>query len=464
MRLFSWLLNCAYLALILIALPWILWSAFRHGKYREGFSEKLLGLAPQRQSDKPCIWLHAVSVGEVNLLATTIAELASRLPTHEIVISTTTKTGYELARRKYAAHVVFYCPLDFSWAVKSAVRRINPAMLVLAELELWPNLVAAAKRHGAKVAIINGRLGDKSFRGYRRLRPLVAYVLRQLDLIAAQNDETAARFRQLGARPKTVVATGSLKFDGAQTNRHNLRTTELKSLAGVNDSDIIFLAGSTQDPEERYALDIYKCLAGVYPHLRLIVVPRHKERFDEVAALLAKSNLPWQRRTKLQPRALPGDSPTNSDANTHRQAKPESPAPWRVLLIDAIGELNAWWGAAHVGFVGGSFGSRGGQNMLEPAAYGVATCFGPNTWNFRDIVSRLLAAGGAEIVHDQSQLEAFVRRMLERPEEATALGAQAQQLVLSQQGATRLTVNLLCELLDAGKNSSMTKPRQANAA
>ncbi len=442
MRLIGWLLNVAYLALLIVAAPWILWSAFRHGKYREGFAEKFLGLVPRRQSDKPCIWLHAVSVGEVNLLATTIAELTKRLPTHKIVISTTTKTGYDLARRQYAAHTVFYCPLDFTWAAAAAMRRIKPEMLILAELELWPNLIAAAKRRGAKVAIINGRLSDNSFRGYRRLRPLVAYVLRQLDLIAAQNEETAERFRQLGACPETVVATGSLKFDGAQTNRRNPRTAELKSLADIANDDVILIAGSTQHPEERYALEIYKRLAPLYPNLRLILVPRHKERFEEVATLLKHSGLPFARRTELQ-------TATSRDA-THRR--------WSALLIDVIGELNAWWGAAAIGFVGGSFGSRGGQNMLEPAAYGVATCFGENTWNFRDIVAQLLAANAAEVVRDEAELEAFIRRMLDHPEEAHALGARAQQLVLTQQGATARTTDHLLQLLPLEQPALVTAP------
>ncbi len=156
---------------------------------------------PRREGDATCVWIHAVSVGEVNLVATLLRELRAAHPDWQFVVSTTSRTGYELARKKYADLTVFYCPLDFSWAVRTAMRRIRPTMLVLAELELWPNLIAAAKDHGARVAIINGRLSDHSFPGYRRIRPLVARVLRQIDLIAAQNDESADRFRALGAPP-----------------------------------------------------------------------------------------------------------------------------------------------------------------------------------------------------------------------------------------------------------------------
>lgn len=446
-RLIGWALNFAYLALLCVALPWIVWSAVRHGKHREGFAAKFLGWAPRRQGNAPCVWLHAVSVGEVNLLATTIAEFALQRPDWEIVVSTTTKTGYDLACKKYADRTVFYCPLDFSWATAWAMRRVRPTMLVLAELELWPNLIAAAKRQGVRVAIINGRLSDNSFRGYSRLRPLVAFVLRQIDLIAAQNEETADRFRRLGALAAAVQSTGSLKFDGAQTVRDNPRTTNLRRLAGLEDRHVVLLAGSTQDPEEQYALDIFHRLAPTHPDLKLILVPRHPQRFEDVAALLDASGVSWQRRSQL-----PASGEESNEATKRR---------WPVLLVDTIGELGAWWGAASIGFVGGSFGSRGGQNMLEPAAYGVATCFGPNTWNFRDIVGQLLAADGAEVVRSLEEFDAFVRKSLESPEVARQLGERAKRLVLSQQGATRRTVALLCSLAPPSAISAPTQRRAA---
>ncbi len=427
-RLTSWLLNAVYLTLILLASPWILWAAIRHGKYREGFAEKLLGHVPRREGKRPCIWLHAVSVGEVNLLASLLTEIERRGTDCDITISTTTKTGYNLARKKYAQHTVFYCPMDFSWAVRTAMHRLRPDVLVLAELELWPNLIRAAKQFGARVTIVNGRLSDNSFRGYRRLRPIVSRLLGQIDLIASQNEETSARFRQLGAATSSVCSTGSLKFDGAQTERENEATQELRQWAGFNAHDIVLLAGSTQAPEEAFALEIYRKLSKTNPNLRLVLVPRHPERFDEVAQLLANSGHPWARRSELPP-------------------SPFTPHSSPLLLIDTVGELATWWGLADIGFVGGSFGSRGGQNMLEPAAYGVATCFGPNTWNFRDIVSQLLAADGAVVVQDQDELEQFVRRAIEDPAWARELGQRARKLVLSQLGATQRTVDLLMPLL-----------------
>lgn len=440
-KLAAWAFNGIYLMLLAVCSPLVLWSAVTKGKYREGFAEKLWGSVPPRLGDSSCVWVHAVSVGEVNLLATTLGELRTRWPDVEIVVSTTTKTGYELAQRKYGPqYTVFYCPLDFSWAVKRAMRRVRPNLLVLAELELWPNLIAAAKQQSAKVAIINGRLSDNSFRGYQRVGWLVRSVLSQVDLIAAQDEATADRFRHLGrrrlasAQTNGIVVTGSLKYDGAETNRQNARTCELSALAGFSASDTVWLVGSTQAPEEAMALRVFGALQPQYPNLKLVVVPRHPERFDEVARLLDDSGANWCRRTQL------------NSANSNPQSA--------VLLVDSVGELGAWWGAATIGFVGGSFGDRGGQNMIEPAGYGVATCFGPNTKNFRDIVAALLAANAARVVATEDELRAFVADCLKQPEQANALGDRARHFVSTQLGATARTVDLLEPLLPAAKVSA----------
>jgi 3-deoxy-D-manno-octulosonic-acid transferase len=438
-------LNIVYLAVLGVSLPLFVWQAIRTGKYRAGFREKFLGLVPRRAGNAPCIWIHAVSVGEVNLIATLLAELRREHPEWEFVISTTSRAGYDLACKKYSDRVVFYCPLDFSWAVRSAMRRVRPGLLLLAELELWPNLIAAAKEHGVRVAVINGRLSDRSFPRYRRIRPLIGHVLGQIDLIAAQNNETATRFLALGALPERVHITGSLKYDGAQTDRHNPRTAVLRKLAGFSDDDIIFLAGSTQEPEEQIAVEIFRQLSPEHSRLRLILVPRHPERFDTVAKLLEASGLPWQRRSQLD-----AASTESSRDSTCRRRQP-------ILLIDTIGELAAWWGTTQIAFVGGSFGSRGGQNMIEPAAYGAAVSFGPNTWNFRDIVASLLDAEAAVVVQDASALEAFVRRCLEEPEFASTLSKRAQALVQSQLGATQCTAQLVSAILDDRTSARASK-------
>ena len=380
------------------------------------------------QGQGPVIWLHAVSVGEVNLLATLLPRLASRYPHARCVISTTTRTGYEVATKKYADHTIFYCPLDFSWAVNTALDRIQPDLLILAELELWPNLIRLAHRRGVRIAVVNGRLSEKSFRGYRRLRPLVSRMLQKIDLLATQTPEYAQRFLALGARPAAVEMTGSLKFDGAQADRTNPRTRQFAALAGFIHDDIIFLAGSTQAPEEELALAAYRELAAAHPNLRLVLVPRHPERFEEVAQLLAASGLAWQRRTQL--------------AEHQHSTEPAA----RILLVDAVGELGAWWGTAEIAYVGGSMGTRGGQNMIEPAAYGAAVSFGPKTGNFRDVVRLLLDAQAAQVVADGTELTAFVRRCLEEEAFAADLGRRAALAVRQQQGAADRTADLLTRL------------------
>jgi len=432
------LLDLVYLLTILAALPWLVYQAIRKGKYREGFAQKFLGRVPPRDpaDRRPCLWLHAVSVGEVNLLAPLLRQIAAQRPDVQCVISTTTMTGMALARKKYPDLPAFYCPLDFSWAVRTAIRRVRPDVLILAELELWPNLVRAARRLGARVAVINGRLSEHSFRGYRRIRFLVRRLLARIDLVAVQDETCAQRFRQLGARPETVHVTGSLKYDGAQTERNNPATGRLRRLAGFAPDDVVFLAGSTQEPEEELALAAFQALRDRWPRLRLVLVPRHPDRFEAVARLLDRSGLPWQRRTALEA---------------------EGPHPQtRIVLIDVVGELGAWWGTARIAFVGGSLGNRGGQNMIEPAAYGAAVSFGPNTWNFRDVVSAMLDRQAAVVIQSGDELTAFVRRCLEDPAFAAALGDRARELVSQQLGATRRTLDLLEPLVGPDVTGSRT--------
>jgi 3-deoxy-D-manno-octulosonic-acid transferase len=454
----SYLLNIIYLIALVLASPWLFWQAALKGKYREGFAAKFFGLVPRRQSDRPCIWFHAVSVGEVNLLATLLAKVAVERPDCEFLVSTTTMTGYSLARKKYPQLIVFYCPLDFSWAVRRALTRIRPSLLVLAELELWPNLIRLSHAAGVKVAVVNGRLSERSFRGYRRVRWLIRPLLERIDVIAAQNEEYAARFVALGARPEAVHLSGSLKFDGAQTDRRNPQTSRLRAMAGFAPDEIVFLAGSTQEPEELLALATFRALQPSRPRLRLVIVPRHPDRFAAVAALLDASAVIWQRRSNLDGTqgcsespgamrtALRGHDPKPSMAAQGSGHGTQKPAA-RVLLVDVVGELGAWWGAADIGFVGGSLSNRGGQNMIEPAAYGVAVSFGPNTQNFRDIVAALLAETAAVEVRNGDELTAFVRRAIDDPMFAVELGQRAKAFVASQLGATDRTLAHLMPLL-----------------
>ena len=430
------LLNALYILFLIAVSPVILWRMVRHGKYREGFAEKFRGLSPiTPEGDAPVVWFHAVSVGEVNLLKPILPLLHREHPSWRIVVSSTSMTGRRLAESLFPDLTVFYCPLDFTWSVRRALTRVRPDLLVLAELELWPNLIREAVRHGTKAAIINGRISDKSYREYRLIRFFLRPLLRRLALIAPSDETAADYFLRLGADPARLSVTGSIKFDGAQTDRGNPKTLALAHLAGIRlqttesgPADIVFLAGSTQEPEEAMALDAFRMWSEKFPSLKLILVPRHTDRFEAVAKLLESSGLAWLRRSALE--------------------TPVSPDRARILLVDTIGELGAWWGCAQIAFVGGSLGKRGGQNMLEPAAYGAAVCFGPNTKNFREISQRILAADAARVVRNTGELSAFLGKALTDPAWRGELGKRARQLVAAQRGACRKTADLLVQLVE----------------
>ena len=425
----------------IFALPYILYMSIRRKKYRHGWKQKLFGAVPElspTEGDRKRLWLHGVSVGEVNLLKPIVRELEKRRPDWEYVVSATSETGYELAKKLFGDRApVFYCPLDFKPVVDRAVRRLKPDLLVLVELELWPGLVRAASDAGVRVAIVNGRISDKSFKRYRLVKRALAPTFRRIDLVAAQDEIAAGYFKALSPCPELVSVVGSVKLDGVQTNRANSATERLAKLAGIESDDVVFLAGSTQDPEESGALETYRRLYRDFPKLKLILVPRHRERFEEVARLLDESEFTWTRRSTLQEGARPQppkDAAPNAD-------------PRRILLVDAIGELGAWWGTAAIAFVGGSWGNRGGQNMLEPAGYGAAVSFGPNTRNFRVVSEALLNAQGAVVVANVDEMEAFVRKCLLEPEYCRSLGAAAQALTLRNAGASERTVAALETLL-----------------
>ena len=254
--------------------------------------------------------------------------------------------------------------------------------------------------------------------------PAAAVSCSRARLISAQTTNIG-NYQKLSAG--NVVATGNIKYDGVQIDRQNIKTMAMRPFARISDDDIIWVAGSTQDPEERLAIEIYRRAKASHPNLRLIIVPRHPERFDEVAALLEKSGLPFMRRSRLQ--------------NDHPR-----PAANAIILVDTIGELGAIWGSADIAYVGGSLdGKRGGQNMIEPSAYGAAVLFGPHTWNFKQTVADLLSRAAAVQVADAAGLEAAVLRLLDDAAERQRFGDAARAFVLSQQGATGRT-------LDGGKS------------
>ena len=446
----AWLLNGIYVALLTVLSPILLYRMIVQGKYRQGWSEKFRGRLTRQHPDKPCLWFHAVSVGEVLQLQRLLARLREELPDHEFLITTTTHTGHQVARNKFPRDQVCFCPLDFSLAVKNAFRRIRPQALVLVELELWPNLIHHAHRLQIPVFLVNARISENSFRGYRKIRPVIRRTLRQITHIGVQQDDYAQRLLELGARLDQVTVTGSLKYDQLLTDRQNTHTRELAGCFQVAEGESVLIAGSTQAPEESLALDCYEQLKPAFPQLRLLLVPRHQERFEEVAELVRGRQLPLLRRSKLRDGEAKGltRSANASGAVDVGGGQTNSAPASAVCLLDTLGELSACWGLAEIAFVGGSLTNRGGQNMMEPAAFGAAVLFGPNTWNFQETVDLLLNVDAATVVHDGPELTNVVRSLLERPELTRRQGEAARNVVTAKQGAVNRTVELLLAHLD----------------
>ncbi|HBJ36620.1 MAG TPA: 3-deoxy-D-manno-octulosonic acid transferase [Planctomycetaceae bacterium] len=432
------LLNILYCIALWIASPLVIYRSARYGRYRRGVRQKFFGVRsddftppladPASAGAAPVAWFHAVSVGEVNLVAGLIDAFRKSHPEYQVVVSTATDTGYDLAKSRFVDLPVFFCPLDFTWAVDQTLQTLRPRLLVLAELELWPNLIKHAGQWGCRVAIANGRLSERSAKRYGRFSALLAHTFARIDWIGCQDAEIAERFIACGANANAVAITGSIKFDNAPLNRDTAEISRIARWAAVDPWHQIFIAGSTQSGEEEIALATYRQLSAVHRELRLVIVPRHRERFDQVAALIEAAGFQVRRRSEHH---IPAEH-------------------WgwdTVILVDTVGELRNWWGISRIAFVGGSFGERGGQNMLEPAGYGSAVSFGPNTQNFRDIARRLLAAGGAVRLNTPDDLTTFVGRCLDEPPAADTLGRQARTVVMSHRGATEKTVEQLGRLL-----------------
>jgi 3-deoxy-D-manno-octulosonic-acid transferase len=409
------------------------WRSVVTGRYRRELAPKLLGRVaianPQR---KPVAWFHAVSVGEVNLLGTLVPAFRKRHPEYLVVVSSTTDTGLAEARRRFADLQVIAFPFDFSWAVSAALDSVKPAVIVLTESELWPNFLTAARQRRVPVIVVNARMSPRSFARLLRCRGLARRLLfSKVTRFAVQEQEYAERFRLLGVHREKLCTTGSIKYDGALKPRETPETQRLRHTLGLATPTAglfpVLLAGSTHAPEESLVLAAFARLRERFPQLRLLLVPRHPDRFEEVARLVDASALPFVRRSSI------------------REPLSEMPA---VVLLDSVGELGAAWGLADVGFTGGSLdGKRGGQSMIEPAGYGVPCVFGPHVWNFRDAAKRLVEVGGAIMVPDVAALEAELGRLIDDAELRERMGLAARELVLRQQGATERTLAAIAAIL-----------------
>lgn len=423
--------------------PYYLWR-HRGRKELAGWRERM-GLLPDslRQNTPGAIWIHAVSVGETLAVAGLVKELQRRYPERKIFLSSVTATGREAGEKRLPDVAGrFYLPFDWKWTVRRVLRHIRPSIFVIVETELWPNLLKAAREFGCQTLLVNARVSDRSFPGYRRIRPFMRHVLENITRICTQTALDAERFQQLGARPGRVVVTGNLKFDGHAPEFGNFGR-KIKDVLAAENRSPVFVAGSTMQGEEPLVLQAWRAIRQKHPRAVMILVPRHPGRFDEVAEMLQAQKLKYIRRTRL---------PANDGEIRDRLASVE------VMLLDTIGELAEMVGVADIVFVGGSLVPTGGHNVVEPAFWGKPIIFGPHMNNFRDVASLFLRAGGAAQVAGPEGLADEVLHLLDFPTDARQMGEKARSVVEEQAGAAMRILNQMEKWLGTPQATTASLP------
>jgi 3-deoxy-D-manno-octulosonic-acid transferase len=396
------------------------------GKWHRGFFARL-GFLPKDFyvpfKGKKNIWIHAVSVGEVLAVMGLIQKIKQALPTYQIVLSTVTKTGYKIAQDKIGNEVLLiYAPLDFSWATNRFVRAIDPAMYVLAETEIWPNLFTSLANNNVPIIQINGRISDKAFAWYKRVRFLLEPVLEHVAVFCMQSDDDADKIRGLGAAHERVNVVGNVKFDNAYEQKPFDKTK-----LGYAQNDFVFVAGSTHPGEERALLEILNSLRESYPSLRLLIAPRHIDRIQEIEGIIREIGFNPKKFSQLQEAINPHD----------------------VVIVDTIGHLQSLYQIASLVFVGKSLKGWGGQNILEPAYFGKAIIVGPNMQNFRHVLRLFLQDFALVQVKDQRALLIAVQDLLNGPHQLAVLGAAAKNVVAKNKGATDRTYQIIQDNLSS---------------
>jgi 3-deoxy-D-manno-octulosonic-acid transferase len=412
---------------LVVLIPHFIFQALAHGKYIDGLHQRL-GSIPAING-KPVIWLHCVSVGETQAARPLARRLKQQFPHHTLVVSTITLTGQKLARDVFAnqAERVFYFPFDWRWSVRRALNAINPAAVLIMETELWPNFLRECKTRGIPVALVNGRISRQSFRRYRLIKFFLRRVLSCLNIAVMQSEADAERLRTLGMRQERLFTAGNLKFDAEVATDLTDKTDEIANRFSLKSNGPLILAASTHAPEEEILIESFKRVVTKQA-ARLMLAPRHPERFKDVASLIGNSGLRWARRT---------NPPSPDDANA------------AIILLDTIGELPATYSLADVVFVGGSIVDKGGHNVLEPAAAGVAVVTGAHTHNFHAIVD-LMAQAGAIVqlpplaaASAPQELTQLLSELLANADERAELGRRAKQLVIDNRGAAERTLKLI---------------------
>jgi 3-deoxy-D-manno-octulosonic-acid transferase len=434
------LYNLIFPLAVVLMLPGFLVRMIRRGKYRHKFGQRFGIYSPgvmEKIADTGRVWIHAVSVGEVNIALKLIQALRQGDSSLAFVLSTTTSTGFKLAAsRKSTWLEPIYNPLDFLPVARRAVHLIKPRALILVEAEVWPNVVCEARRLGAKAVLVNARLSPRSEKRFRAARLIAAPLFNQLDALCLQEPEDIARWTALGVKREKLHVTGSIKFDDSANAPRPLRNFRpvLDSLS-VPPNAPVLLGGSTFEGEEEILAGVFLKIRKSRPDTFLILVPRHQERGDSVALQLERMGLKVARRTRLE-----------------TSSKPD------VLLVDTTGELASWYHCATVVFIGKSLCDRGGQNPAEPITAGVPIIFGPHMRNFSSLVQSLLRSQAAIEIRDEATLQAAMESLLSAPDTRVAIVERGVKCLEVHRGATARTVTLLRKNAFTVESSARQRP------
>jgi 3-deoxy-D-manno-octulosonic-acid transferase len=426
--------NLFFMLFFIGSSPYYFWRMSRRGNWQAGFQERFGRFTTrlkQAITNRHVLWIHAVSVGEVNIATQLIRSLEARLPNLKIIVSTTTSTGMGELRKRLPSHIEkIYYPIDRKKYVSRALRVINPEAIVLVEAEIWPNFLWTARSRGIPIFLVNARLSERSYRGYRRFGFLFRPIFRSFSGVGVQNETDRARLIDLGSRPEAVRIVGNLKFDGAVlAERPSVDSSVLLAQIGVQPGDPIIVGGSTHAGEEAILGRVYQKLRGEFPNLFLVVVPRHFERSKEAGKDLESAGLRVAYRTELSPES--GRSRGEVDC----------------LLVNTTGELRYFYQPATMIFVGKSLSGQGGQNPIEPAALRKPIVFGPNMQNFQSIAEAFLKADAAVQVSDEAALERVFRSFLRDAARREAIAERALKVVKENKGAIDRTVDMIVEHL-----------------
>jgi 3-deoxy-D-manno-octulosonic-acid transferase len=420
----------------LLGWPYFFWHLKSRG-FGESFRPRLglqLPAGPLPQGS-PRLWLHGVSVGEIQAAIPLVAELRTLLPRAAFIMSTGTETGQMLARKHFSPQgaLVCYFPLDIPWAVRRYLDYLRPQVFIGLESEIWPNFLSLAHRRGVRLALVNARLSDNSLRRFLKYNRYLSGIFNLYDVVAAGSLPDYQRLQQLGIPPARLNLTGNLKYDRLLQNRDASRLQEFCGFLKGRENEAgqiagpVWLAASTHPGEEEIVAEAFQELLVPYPALRLVLAPRHPQRAPDLTRLLARRGLDCQLWTGLQ---------------SGRAARTAA-----VVIVDTIGDLFTLYGAADVAFVGGSLVPHGGQNILEPAAWGRVPIYGPHLGNFLWAQTIMEEAGAGIVVRDAASLAQAVRKLLDYPQEREELGRRAQAALVPHQGAARRQAELIAGLV-----------------